>query len=151
MKQATCCVCMEEWDAIDCYSCNRCKDGIVCTNCIQSIDEYEENDIITHCPVCRGIMVGYSMSKMLFYAMYDGLGIRLNRDNYNLLARWLMQRPRQSEEWMCVDCGVCGEEEVGGDRLIADLLKRSMQYDMDLADDMAERQSLQWDDAPFSV
>lgn len=86
----TCCVCMETTDRI--YSCDECKDGVVCVDCYKQVAKLIniENLIILSycCPICRdfsGVDLDHSSKKQ--YELDDKLILdkilTFNRENIN--------------------------------------------------------------------
>lgn len=90
MEHISCCVCYEEDKIFSCITCDRCKDGIICIECIEEIqatsDSYSD-DMKSYCPVCRSLLISYSLHTMVvnewFYAM------KHPTENNSLIQRWV--------------------------------------------------------------
>ena len=87
MEHISCCVCYEEDKIISCITCDRCKDGIICIECIEEIHATLDYDPISYCPVCRSLLISYTLHTMVinewFYAMKHPI------ENNSLIQRWV--------------------------------------------------------------
>ena len=91
MTEVTCVVCFYEAPKkhVDFVYCKKCKDGIVCFDCMCQIDS--DDNLLYSCPLCRSIMVEWSVVHILIMALEDMHGIE--NVNSPLISRWLSQSP----------------------------------------------------------
>ena len=87
MEHTTCCVCYEEENKVCGISCDRCNDGLVCIECIDKIDA-NTPDFISYCPVCRSILISYSLHSIVFYE-FDHFRYKKPSENSSLIQRWV--------------------------------------------------------------
>ena len=82
----TCCICYEEEDKLGCITCDRCKEGIICLDCTEKIDDNEFP--IFFCPVCRSIMISYTLYNIVFWE-FDEVRYKKPSENSSLIQRWV--------------------------------------------------------------
>ena len=92
MAEVTCVVCFYEAPKkhVDFVYCTKCKDGIVCFDCMCQIDC--DDNLLYSCPLCRSIMVEWSVTHILVMALEHMWGIE-EHSNSPLISRWLSQSP----------------------------------------------------------
>ena len=83
-KQILCCICLEYENSLACMKCDICKEGIVCCHCMDEIENVN-NNIIQYCPICRNLLISYSIKNIISSALIDGYGIQQNN---NLIKNW---------------------------------------------------------------
>ena len=90
MAEVTCVVCFYEAPKkhVDFVYCTKCKDGIVCFDCMCQIDC--DDNLLYSCPLCRSIMVEWSVTHILVMALEHMWGIE-EHSNSPLISRWLSQ------------------------------------------------------------
>jgi hypothetical protein len=87
MKQKICCICYEYENIIACISCDFCKDGIICCDCLCEYDNLN-NPFYLHCPCCRYLFINHSKRNIIFCELLYYLDNNL--ENYNcLINRWI--------------------------------------------------------------
>tara|TARA_B110000208_G_scaffold181920_1_gene233123 strand:- start:599 stop:898 length:300 start_codon:yes stop_codon:yes gene_type:complete len=69
-----CCICLEYENKGACMQCNFCRDGIICVTCMMG---FENATDIVRCPVCRSILISYSIRKIVLNALIYEYGISL--------------------------------------------------------------------------
>ena len=89
MEHATCCVCFELENKIGCITCDRCKDGVLCLDCYETIDA-NTPDLIINCPVCRSILISHTIMRIVEYGLANKHGWK---ERTSLIDRWLNQSP----------------------------------------------------------
>ena len=89
MEHATCCVCFELENKIGCITCDRCKDGVLCLDCYETIDANTPG-LIINCPVCRSILISHTIMRIVEYGLANKYGWE---ERTSLIDRWLNQSP----------------------------------------------------------
>ena len=109
----TCCICYESHPKLHFISCDFCKEGSLCGGCIYRIEETNKS-IIVNCPICKNLLINYSLHNIILRALTDEWGIR--KKNV-LFKKWLNYYNntviklcpwdyvyRKGEQCMCLDC-----------------------------------------------
>ena len=78
-----CSICMDKENILSCITCNFCIEGIICSSCI---DNYENNEYYTKCPICRSLYIEYTKRNIIISALLYSDGIK--NIKIKLIERW---------------------------------------------------------------
>ena len=76
-----CCVCLEYENDYACIWCDRCKEGIICCDCIMEL-ETSNDDPVQKCLICKNILISHTIKNIILnYLLYE-------TDDSPLKKRW---------------------------------------------------------------
>ena len=79
-----CCVCQEYDRSLAMISCDFCKEGWICIECSEKMEEMPDKDPFTlTCPCCRSILISHSLRQMVVSEL-----LYTEDPKSNLMKRW---------------------------------------------------------------
>lgn len=74
MREQICCICYEKDNYNSMINCHFCNEGSMCCECASEYEwsmeyEWSSNIIELCCPVCKSILIGDNIKKIIFYEM----------------------------------------------------------------------------------